>query len=295
MGKRRTLAVLTILPAALIVVGLTRSSLQGQERVAGKTSFRYEFVTGTRDVRVLDRSTGAIYAVRPKSAAYYLDPVRGQGVVRPLKVVKQKASKGKPTWPKRGSGLVEGPLRYKTVSARFGWSRRTAVFDQQTGKVYVVDGYERFVLIDPIGGTVTEGKLRVRDATGGILSIRGNEAAAIGALKTIGTSQSLFREGDKEGDTTLDYGSLKELGRARLIDKVLASGTKKGYTFTVSYSPTTSEFLWYGTANPIKPGKTGARYFATNMEGVTYYSTKGPIKIDPNSCQIPPGAQPVGK
>jgi Ca-activated chloride channel family protein len=33
----------------------------------------------------------------------------------------------------------------------------------------------------------------------------GNEAAAIGALKTLNTSQTLFREGDKEGDGTLDH------------------------------------------------------------------------------------------
>ena len=42
----------------------------------------------------------------------------------------------------------------------------------------------------------------------------GNETAAIGALKTIGTAQSLFREADKEADGNLDYGSLAELSTA---------------------------------------------------------------------------------
>ena len=38
-------------------------------------------------------------------------------------------------------------------------------------------------------------------------------------------------EGDKENDGNLDYGTLRELGEAGLIDAVLASGTKEGYLF----------------------------------------------------------------
>ena len=39
----------------------------------------------------------------------------------------------------------------------------------------------------------------------------GNETAAIGALKTLGSAQALFRESDKENDGNLDYGTLSEL------------------------------------------------------------------------------------
>jgi hypothetical protein len=120
------------------------------------------------------------------------------------------------------------------------------------------------------------------------------ETAPIGALKTIGTSQSLFREGDKDGDDTLDYGTLSELHAAGLIDDVLGSGTKMGYTFRVWHAPKTPEFLWMATANPIEPGKTGDRYFVVNQEGVIHYTTAAPFGYRAD-CTIPEGARPVGR
>ena len=123
----------------------------------------------------------------------------------------------------------------------------------------------------------------------------GNEAAAIGALKTLGTSQSLYREGDKDADTTLDYGNLTQLSSVSLIDDVLGLGTKQGYTFVCAESTSTGEFLWKGDANPVVPTTTGDRYFGTNQAGVTYYTTSATVTINAGSCVIPPGMQPVGK
>lgn len=123
----------------------------------------------------------------------------------------------------------------------------------------------------------------------------GNEASAIGALKTINTSQTLFREGDKEGDMTLDYaGSLAELSDATLIDGVLGAGVKQGYVFQVAVSPTTPEFLWIATASPVSPGTTGNRHFVINQAGVVYYSLTGPFSIT-TDCSIPAGSTPVGR
>jgi hypothetical protein len=119
-----------------------------------------------------------------------------------------------------------------------------------------------------------------------------NEAAAIGALKTITTSQAIFREGDKEQDGNLDYGMLTELSNVTLVDAVLGSGTKQGYFFRAAYSPTTSEFLWWGTASPQKPGETGENYYFTNQSGVIY-SSKEPIRVDPETCQVPAGLEPM--
>ena len=56
----------------------------------------------------------------------------------------------------------------------------------------------------------------------------GNETAAIGALKTLATSQSIFREGDKEGDGTLDYGNLTELSTTQLVDGVVVPVEARG-------------------------------------------------------------------
>ncbi len=101
----------------------------------------------------------------------------------------------------------------------------------------------------------------------------GNEASSIGALKTLATSQAIFREGDKEQDGDLDYGMLRELNNTKLIDSVLGSGTKCGYLFQAAYCPQTSEFLWFGLANPAIEGTTGDRHFDTNQAGVVFHST----------------------
>jgi type IV pilus assembly protein PilA len=115
----------------------------------------------------------------------------------------------------------------------------------------------------------------------------GNEASAMGALKTIATSEALFREQDREMDANLDYGMLSELGTTGLVDPVLGSGRKKGYAFEATYSYTTSEFLWFATANPLTPGTSGDRYWNTNQAGVIFYSTRGPLRLDTLTCSLP--------
>ncbi len=128
----------------------------------------------------------------------------------------------------------------------------------------------------------------------------GNEAAAIGALKTVSTSQTLFREGDKDGNGILDYGTLAQLSDATLIDGVLGSGTKQGYLFTTAPGDDTPEFLWFAVANPASPGTTGDRYFCTNHAGVIFYTGLLGDSIDitahTDDCEIPTDdVLPVGK
>lgn len=122
----------------------------------------------------------------------------------------------------------------------------------------------------------------------------GNEAAAIGGLKTIATAQSLFREGDKDGNNVTDYGSLTALGQASLIDRVLASGSKQGYQFTCSPVKGKEQYLWWATASPAEPGKTGDRYFFTDQSGVVRYSLQ-PIKVNPKTGQPNAKLNPLGR
>src|SRR5262245_17620163 len=75
-----------------------------------------------------------------------------------------------------------------------------------------------------------------------------NEAAAIGAMRTLTTAQALFREGDKDKDTILDYsdalgpqGTAGTLSNVGLVDGVLGSGTKQGYLFAIV---TADAFTW---------------------------------------------------
>ena len=120
----------------------------------------------------------------------------------------------------------------------------------------------------------------------------GNEGAAIGALKAVGNAQTLYREGDKDGDGTLSYApTLVQLtntgtrGDEDLIDEVLGAGTKQGYVFAITSS---SQFGWTANANPYIPGTTGDRYFGANMTGLIYFHTERPVLFNPDGSSDDP-------
>jgi hypothetical protein len=113
-----------------------------------------------------------------------------------------------------------------------------------------------------------------------------NEGAAIGALKTVMSTETVFREGDKELDGNLDFGMLTELSNTSLVDSILGAGTKSGFHFSCSYSFFTSEFLWFAVANPVVGVHTGDRYFETNASGVIFYTTAGDLSVDTSSCDL---------
>jgi hypothetical protein len=119
-----------------------------------------------------------------------------------------------------------------------------------------------------------------------------DELAAVGALKTIGTSEAIFREG-KAGYCA--YGSLAQLQKTMLIDSILGSGTKEGYLFEVAPSASSSEFLWFAIATPVEPGVTGDRYFCVNQTGVIFYTTEGAFTLNTSDCAQPANALPVGR
>lgn len=123
----------------------------------------------------------------------------------------------------------------------------------------------------------------------------GNEAAALGALKTISSAQALFREGDKDDDGVFNYGSLGPLEDANLIDGVLGGGTKNGYLFECEAGTDSPEFTWWATARPAIPGKTGDRYFYINQTGVIYFSKSGKEAPDPKNGAFPRSLTPIGR
>ena len=108
----------------------------------------------------------------------------------------------------------------------------------------------------------------------------GNETAAIGALRTISSTQAQFREGDREGDSALDYAtSIGELSSVGLIDNVLGSGTKSGYVFTLSGST----YEWMCSATPIN-ANTGYRNFMICTDGLIRFAPSG--AADCNSSAV---------
>ena len=114
-----------------------------------------------------------------------------------------------------------------------------------------------------------------------LLSARknGNEAAAIGSLKAIISAQTLYREGDRDADDTLQFApslvALTNTGASSddLIDEALASGTRAGYAFTLTVPAAPGDrFIWTCIADPTVPGTTGDRYFGSNMAGLIFFN-----------------------
>jgi len=109
--------------------------------------------------------------------------------------------------------------------------------------------------------------------------ISGNEAAAVGALRTIVSSEIQFQSAgfvDLDADTLYDYGTLAELlnppgGSAPYIDEVLATGQKQGYTFTL----TVGDEAYQVVARPLDQGRTGVRRFFMDESGVIRFTTDG--------------------
>lgn len=100
----------------------------------------------------------------------------------------------------------------------------------------------------------------------------GNYGAALRALKTIATSQALFREGDKDGDGLPGYGTLGELasplGQSQgLVDPILGSGTRQGYFFRCEPDLREPESRWFAIAWPTQIGVTETRVLYTDERG----------------------------
>jgi type IV pilus assembly protein PilA len=105
-----------------------------------------------------------------------------------------------------------------------------------------------------------------------------NEASAVGSLRAINAACTNYSSNWGKGFPV----SLSNLGprkpptatAADLIDSLLASGKKSGYTFVyVSGRPTSGKIGTYTVqANPSVAQKTGGRYFFTDQTGVIRYN-----------------------
>jgi prepilin-type N-terminal cleavage/methylation domain-containing protein len=110
-----------------------------------------------------------------------------------------------------------------------------------------------------------------------------NEGSAISSLRTFHGAQVTYQatsgNGDFAGATALDGSAFTTLGpgasNANLIDTVLASGTKSGYSFTairIARSSTTPAQFGARAVPQTASGvsATGTRNFAILTEGVLY-------------------------
>jgi prepilin-type N-terminal cleavage/methylation domain-containing protein len=111
-----------------------------------------------------------------------------------------------------------------------------------------------------------------------------NEASAVGSLRTLNTSCVTFSTTYGGFPAAMSYlggegtASLPTSTTAELIDNVLQTGIKSGYTF--SFSAATADSAgnidnYLITAAPITPGVTGIRYFYTDQTGVIRANANG--------------------
>ena len=160
------------------------------------------------------------------------------------------------------------------VATETGW---TPVGQLETGQsVWSRDGWTKVAAVTHTGSLVRVFDLEVEPnpnffANGVLVHNKGprypnNEASAISALRNIVTSQITYAAQTGGGSYAT---SLTELENAQLIDSVLGSGTKDGYTFTTSAGRDGSTFTTTGTA---LNHDDDSRNFYTDETGVIRYT-----------------------
>jgi len=103
-----------------------------------------------------------------------------------------------------------------------------------------------------------------------------NEASAVGSLHAINTAAVTYST--TYGQYPPNLSSLTTSGAASstaadLVDTVLGSGTKSGYSFT--YTVGASNVAFTVTASPVLLNVTGQRYFFTDQTFVIRANTSG--------------------
>lgn len=113
----------------------------------------------------------------------------------------------------------------------------------------------------------------------------GNEVSTIAVLRSLIPNQAEFFQSDLDADIALDYATdLEQLFDAEMIDDVVASGTKNGYTFSISAPDPLSD--WSASAHPIRRGTTGFRSFYVDSRGqIRYAFDAGVNALSPSIIQ----------
>ena len=101
-----------------------------------------------------------------------------------------------------------------------------------------------------------------------------NEASAVGSLRTVNSAENTYSSTYGTGFT-----DLTTLGTSGMIDNVLGSGTKSGYTLTATpvaasgAGTSVNPYLSYQSfGNPVS-SNTGTRHFCADESGVIRWDT----------------------
>jgi len=116
--------------------------------------------------------------------------------------------------------------------------------------------------------------------------LQANESAAVGALRTLNTAQisynstyptvgfssTLLGLGDGGTSTNCGGSTAPTSTSACLIDSVLETGSKSGYSFALSGTTGTPAGTYQLISSPLQPGTTGNRYFCSFADAVVRVS-----------------------
>ena len=95
-----------------------------------------------------------------------------------------------------------------------------------------------------------------------------NEASAISSVRNLVSSQITYSATTGAGTYAANLGVLST---SKLIDSVLGSGTKDGYTFAAATGTGNTTFNL--KSRPVTYGSTGTRSFFADESGVIRYNT----------------------
>ena len=117
--------------------------------------------------------------------------------------------------------------------------------------------------------------------------IAANEASAVGSIRTINTAEVTYASTYPD----IGFAALASLGGAGgtstgagLLDSVLASGVKSGYSFTVSVGGGSPATQYAVNGDPQSP-QTGQRHFYSDQSGVIRYNTSASATASDNPLQ----------
>ena len=126
-----------------------------------------------------------------------------------------------------------------------------------------------------------------------------NEASAVGSVRTINTAEVTYAAAYPDtgysallanlGGTQASCAppAVATITNACVVDYLLSSGSKSGYTFTAVGSivgTTTINNIFTSTAVPQGIGSTGQRGFGSNQTGVIRYTLTGVVPVTGSSA-----------
>ena len=145
----------------------------------------------------------------------------------------------------------------------------------------------------------------------------GNEASAIGSLRAINGGQQAYASSCAGGGYAIKLSDLAKAPAGStqgFISPDLAADTttKSGYLITVVQDPGAATVgtaasacngggqpyaSYEATADPVTPGTTGTRYFATDTRGTIFFSNTATFSArgTKGDCMIPPDATAVAE